>query len=126
MPGLRFAPWNTKPRFPARSWTESTFKSRVPAVSPWDLADVKKGESSEDIRRRVLAARKIQKQRFIAAGLPELNTNSELKGAALERLTELDDDAQKLLIAFAEKNQLSAPGISPHNPACKNDCRLAK
>lgn len=40
--------------------------------------------------------------------MPELNTNSELKGAALERLAELDDDAQKLLIAFAEKNQLSA------------------
>ena len=80
----------------------------VPAVSPWDLADVKKGESSEDIRKRVIAARKIQKQRFIEAGLPELNTNSELKGQALERLAELDDSAQQLLISFAEKNQLSA------------------
>ena len=80
----------------------------VPAVSPWDLADVKKGESSEDIRKRVIAARKIQKQRFIDAGLPELNTNSELKGQALERLAELDDSAQQLLISFAEKNQLSA------------------
>lgn len=80
----------------------------VPAVSPWDLASVKKGESSECIRRRVMAARKIQKQRFIDAGLTELNTNSELKGSTLEKIAGLDDDAKALLVDFADRNQLSA------------------
>ncbi len=80
----------------------------VPAVSPWDLADAKKGETSAEIRARVINARNIQKQRFIQAGYPELNTNSQLKGTVLEEFANLEDDAQKLLISFAEKNNLSA------------------
>lgn len=80
----------------------------VPAVSPWDLASVEKGESSASIRQRVMSARRIQKERFIANGHPELNTNSELKGALLEKIAKLDDDAQKLLVDFADQNQLSA------------------
>ncbi len=80
----------------------------VPAVSPWDLANVKKGESSESIRNRVVAARKLQKQRFIKFGHPELNTNAELNGEILEKIAGLDNDAKALLISFSEKNKLSA------------------
>ncbi len=80
----------------------------VPAVNPWDLANVARGESSAQIRERVLAAREIQKQRFNKLGRPDLQTNSQLSGKLLEEVTKLDDDAQKLLINFAEQNKLSA------------------
>lgn len=80
----------------------------VPAVSPWDLADVKQGESSASILERVLNARQIQAQRFKALGAPQFSTNSELKGELLEQAAELDNEAQNLLVAFADKNHLSA------------------
>lgn len=80
----------------------------VPAVSPWDLADVKPGESSEQVLQRVIKARQIQADRFKALGAPQLSTNSELKGELLEQAAVLDNDAQQLLIAFADKNHLSA------------------
>lgn len=80
----------------------------VPAVSPWDLANVKKGESSESIRRRVLRARGLQEKRFRALGEYNLKTNSELKGKLLEQICVLDEDAKQLLITFADKNNLSA------------------
>ncbi len=80
----------------------------VPAVSPWDLADVKTGETSAQIRSRVLKARAIQAARFKELGHPELQTNSQLTGALLEKAALLDNAAQQLLITFAEKNNLSA------------------
>ncbi len=80
----------------------------VPAVSPWDLADVKKGESSEQIRARVVQARAVQAERFRKFSRPDLQTNSQLSGSLLEEAAVLDDDAQRLLIAFADKNKLSA------------------
>lgn len=80
----------------------------VPAVSPWDLADVKPGESSEQVLQRVIKARQIQADRFKTLGAPQLSTNSELKGELLEQAAVLDNDAQQLLIAFADKNHLSA------------------
>jgi len=80
----------------------------VPAVSPWEMASVKTGEKSAAIRERVIRAREIQKQRFIKLDEPQLNTNSQLRGQLLEDVTRLDKDAESLLIAFANKNQLSA------------------
>lgn len=80
----------------------------VPAVNPWDLANAKEGESSAEVRKRVMAARNIQKQRYEALGYKNLHTNSELKGKILEQVCTLEDDAKQLLISFAEKNQLSA------------------
>lgn len=80
----------------------------VPAVSPWDLANVKAGESSAAIRARVLRARQIQENRFKSLGEEHLKTNSQLKGKILEQICELDNDAKQLLITFADKNNLSA------------------
>ncbi|MBQ4399771.1 MAG: YifB family Mg chelatase-like AAA ATPase [Alphaproteobacteria bacterium] len=81
---------------------------QVPPVSPWDMSEVKKGESSETIRRRVVAARQIQQQRFNRLGHPELHTNSQLKGDLLDEVVQLDDEAKKLLVGFADKMKLSA------------------
>ena len=80
----------------------------VPAVSPWDLANVKSGEKSAEILKRVINAREIQKQRFLALGEDKLQTNSELKGKLLEKVVNLDEDAKQLLINFADKNHISA------------------
>lgn len=80
----------------------------VPAVSPWEMADVKKGETSAEILKRVIKAREIQTQRFQKMGHPELTTNSQLKGDLLEEAVSLDNDAKELLISFAAKAQMSA------------------
>lgn len=82
----------------------------VPPVSPWEIFEQAKGESSETVRKRVISAREIQKERFIKFGRPELLTNSQLKGDLLEDAVQLDDEAQKLLIRFAEQFKLSARG----------------
>lgn len=80
----------------------------VPAVSPWDLADVKQGEGSAQILERVLQARELQAERFRAYGSPNLKTNSELKGDLLEKIVVLETDAQDLLVSFSARNHLSA------------------
>lgn len=80
----------------------------VPAVSPWDLAGVKKGESSAAVRERVVRARQIQQRRLAALGEGKIRTNAGLKGRLLEDTAVLDEDARVLLINFADKNKLSA------------------
>ena len=80
----------------------------VPAVSPWEMSSVKTGETSAAIRDRVIQAREIQKQRFLKLGETQFSTNSQLRGQLLEDVTRLDKEAEALLIAFANKNQLSA------------------
>ena len=80
----------------------------VHAVSPWELADVKPGESSTAILERVMNARRIQRERFKRLGAPKLHTNAELKGDLLTEVTKLDSDSEKLLINFAAKNNISA------------------
>lgn len=80
----------------------------VPAVSPWKMNEGRSGETSAVIRERVIAARKIQKERFLRLGIKDLSTNAELKGQVLEDVTPLANDAQNLLITFADKNHLSA------------------
>ena len=82
----------------------------VPQVSPWEIFEKEKGETSEMVLERVIKARQIQKERFIAYGHPELNTNSELKGDMLEDAVNMDAEAKDLLIKFADKLHLSARG----------------
>lgn len=80
----------------------------VPAVSPWEMAAVKTGECSAVICERVVRAREVQAQRFQQLGEFKLKTNSQLKGSLLEAVTELDKEAEQLLVSFADKNRLSA------------------
>lgn len=82
----------------------------VPPVNPWEIFDKNTNETSHDVLLRVTQARKIQKERFIKAGHPELSTNSQLKGALLEEVVELDEPARQMLTQFADKFKLSARG----------------
>ena len=81
---------------------------QVPPVSPWEISEVKKGDSSAVIRGRVVAARKIQEERFKSMGFPHFHTNSQLQGDLLEDVTKLDSETQKMLISFADKMKMSA------------------
>lgn len=83
-------------------------KIDVPAVSPWDLAQAPKGEKSAEIQKRVIAARNIQLKRMNELGLNGIYTNSQLTGDALEKACQLDDEARKVLMTFAERYKLSA------------------
>ncbi len=83
-------------------------KIEVPAVSPWELSDAPKGETSKVIQKRVIAAREIQTARLLSFGETNFSTNSCLKGKLLEEICIMTKDAEDLLIAFASKNSLSA------------------
>lgn len=83
-------------------------KIDVPAVSPWDLSKVEKGENSADIQKRVIKARNIQIERLRALGEENINNNAGLKGKLLEEICTLDNEAKDLLISFADKYKLSA------------------
>lgn len=84
----------------------------VSAVSPWDMAQAAAGESSAVIRKRVVAARQIQRERFCAFGCEDLHTNSELSGDMLEAAAVMDDDAKELLLNYANRVKLSARGYN--------------
>ena len=81
---------------------------QVPPVSPWDMSGTPKGETSAQIRQRVVAARQIQQERFNEMGVPHLHTNSQLHGDLLEEAVALDKDSKELLVSFAAKMKMSA------------------
>ena len=81
---------------------------QVPPVSPWDMSETQKGETSAQIRKRVVAARQIQQERFNQMGFPELHTNSQLHGDLLEEAVKPDKDSKELLVSFAAKMKMSA------------------
>lgn len=70
------------------------------------LTDRRVGESSADVRARVLAARDRQTQRF--AGSPRTTTNAEMGPAEVRRYCDLEASAQPLMRAAAQRLQLSA------------------
>ena len=79
----------------------------VPAVNPWELAQVPTGESSETIRERVKKARLFSQNRFIET--PFCN-NAQADGSFLETIAPMEADAAALLRDAAEKLMLSARG----------------
>lgn len=83
----------------------------VPQVNPWELANIKEGENSETVRKRVLQARDIQSKRFIEINKTsdkKYRTNNDLSGKLLETFAKPDIEGEKLLIQAAQKMQLSA------------------
>lgn len=82
----------------------------VPSVTPWDIFEKQKGETSAVVLERVIKAREIQKQRFQKFGCPHLLTNSQLSGDLLEDAVDMEQSAKELLVTFADKIKLSARG----------------
>lgn len=83
----------------------------TPAVSAADLMTAleqsQPGESSAEARKRVLAARAVQRRRFSALGAPDL-LNATCPAAMLPDIAAPDSDGARLLRAAAESMQLSA------------------
>jgi len=78
----------------------------VPAVKFDELSSKVKGESSEQIRARVLKARDIQEKRFI--DYDGIYHNAQMTPKLLEHYCEIDDAGQTLLKLAMNKMGLSA------------------
>jgi magnesium chelatase family protein len=79
----------------------------VQSVAITDMTGGAQGESSADVRARVLAAR----QRQLARGIKRVRVNAQLHGKALDRVCAMDDVGRRLLERSAEKLHLSARGF---------------
>ena len=78
----------------------------VNSVSVDDLANAPKGESSADIRARVIAARDIQTKRF--KGIQGLHCNAQMQRQHLERFATLSPEAREVLTRAMQRMGLSA------------------
>jgi magnesium chelatase family protein len=82
----------------------------VPAVSATDLIRPMAAESSATVAKRVLRARELQRDRFIAAGLPEISCNARCSTTLIESIAAPDPGGLQLLRDAAEKLKFSARG----------------
>ncbi len=77
----------------------------VPPVAPSSLLSKPDGESSADIRERVLAARARQQRRYAGMGI---SCNARLSGKALRKFCPLSPTQQEMLLSTVEQLGLSA------------------
>ena len=75
-------------------------------MSVSELAHAPKGESSADIRQRVVAARAIQTERY--KDEPGVHCNAQMSRSMLERHARLDDEASATLSRAMKRLDLSA------------------
>ncbi len=71
-----------------------------------DLAESPSSEKSEVVRERVIAARKIQEERF--KNLPEIHANAQMNTKQMQQYCQLEKEGLQLLKNAMEKLQLSA------------------
>jgi magnesium chelatase family protein len=81
----------------------------VSQVKHGELMEKANGETTEDVRRRVVKARALQKERFTNKGL-KINTNSEMNSKNVIACANLSASAKKILDMSANKIGLSARG----------------
>jgi len=83
----------------------------VPPVSFKDLKTEDAGEASKQVRKRVIAARDIQRQRF--ASLPGLLCNSDMGPGEVERFCPLHPEAAILLERAMDRLGHLCQGLPP-------------
>jgi len=83
----------------------------LPAVSAADLALPPPAEGSAEVRARVTAARRRQRERLAALGVKSVRTNAETSGALLEQIAAVDVAGAQLMRQAAESMCLSARGF---------------
>ena len=76
----------------------------IPETSYEDLKNKAAQETSEDIRKRVVAARELQRQRYEGLGIL---CNSELHGKQMDEFCTLSPEASKLIKSAFDRMQLS-------------------
>lgn len=77
----------------------------VEPVDVHTLMNPKKEESSQEVRKRVQRARKIQEERYKDANI---FCNAQLSGNQIEEQTQLDEEAKNILHKAMQKKNLSA------------------
>ena len=82
----------------------------VPAVSASDLMLPPAKEGSEEVAARVAAARRVQKERYVALGQDRLMNNAQCPPGVVEQICEPSGEARGLLAHAAESMALSARG----------------
>jgi magnesium chelatase family protein len=70
----------------------------------YNTLSIKENETSESIKKRVVAARNRQLERYNGYGIA---INAELEGELLYEMASLDNQTQELLNKFADKNKIS-------------------
>jgi magnesium chelatase family protein len=80
----------------------------VPAVSAADMIGPATGEASASVAARVRAARDVQRERYLAAGHPEVFTNAAAPATLIEAVVDPDRESQTLMLQAAERFSLSA------------------
>ncbi|MDF3130874.1 YifB family Mg chelatase-like AAA ATPase [Kiritimatiellaeota bacterium B1221] len=78
----------------------------VPAVRYEDLTSLEKGETSAEIRERVIRARKIQEERF--ADNPRIHCNANMGTKELNEVCRLDEQGHQMLRMAMDELHLSA------------------
>jgi len=81
----------------------------VPSVPFKDLTGLSQGQPSSEIRRRVLAARKIQEERLRKT---KIHTNAMMNSRQIRRFCQIDEKSNALLEMAMEKFGLSARALS--------------
>jgi magnesium chelatase family protein len=82
----------------------------VPAVSAADLIMPAPAEPSAAVAERVAVARGVQRERYLALGLPGVTTNARCSPSIIEQVAAPDAAATALLRSAAEAMRLSARG----------------
>ena len=95
----------------------------VPAVDPARLTDRARGESSADVMRRVVAARRCQRQRF---GRGRVSCNARMTTRDLERYANPGECGKAMMLAAVERLGLSARGFQRVRRVARTIADLAK
>ena len=80
----------------------------VPAVSAADMIAPSTAEPSAAVAARVRAARETQRERYLAAGHPEIFTTAAASPTLIEAVVDPDKESQALMLQAAERFSLSA------------------
>lgn len=81
-------------KYPAHCWTGSTSSSRVPALDYEELSRRSSAERSADIKKRVNAAREIQRRRFGGDGTM---CNAHIGSREMSEICALDAEGEALM-----------------------------
>ena len=76
---------------------------QIKRLNEEELVNSKKGESSAEIRERVIKAREIQYKRF-----KEIRTNSTMTQEELKKYCDIKDEDKRFLISALENLKISA------------------
>ena len=83
----------------------------VPALAPEDMIKEGTGETSEAVSKRIKKARDIQQDRYRKENL-KINTNAEVDGEILEKISAPDLEGKKLLMQAVENFKISMRGYN--------------